>query len=149
MKKASGDVIILHMCTKNHDPVIYASWDMKCNRQFFVILGLWFFSPLILKFIIWKKCRKKPWRFYPFTHEGMADSFLSLWENFCHLALLTTRKIRILKKWKKKHHTHTHTWRYYHCVPQMTIIRCMVPEIWSANDRIFYHFGLFFVLLPP
>ena len=25
----------------------------------------------------------------------------------------------------------------------------MVPQIWSATDRIFCHFGLFFVLLPP
>ena len=25
----------------------------------------------------------------------------------------------------------------------------MVPQIWSAMDRIFCHFGLFFALLPP
>ena len=25
----------------------------------------------------------------------------------------------------------------------------MVPQIWSATDRIFCHFGLFFALLPP
>ena len=25
----------------------------------------------------------------------------------------------------------------------------MVPEIWSATDRIFCHFGPFFALLPP
>ena len=31
---------------------------------------------------------------------------------------------------------------------QMTVIWCMVPEIWSATDRIVYHFGLFFTLLP-
>ena len=30
----------------------------------------------------------------------------------------------------------------------MTIIWCMVPEIWSVEDRIFCHFGLFFVFLP-
>ena len=39
MKKVSGDVIILHMCTKNHNHMMYASWDMEYNRQFFVILG--------------------------------------------------------------------------------------------------------------
>ena len=38
-EKASGDVIILHMCTKNHDQMIYASWDKECDRRnFFVIL---------------------------------------------------------------------------------------------------------------
>ena len=31
----------------------------------------------------------------------------------------------------------------------MTVIWCMVPEIWSAIDRIFCHFGPFFALLPP
>ena len=30
----------------------------------------------------------------------------------------------------------------------MKIIWCMVPEIWSATDRIFIHFGTFFALLP-
>ena len=28
MKKIPGDTIILHMCTKNDDKMIYGSWDM-------------------------------------------------------------------------------------------------------------------------
>ena len=39
MKKAPGDVIFLHMCTKTHNHVIYASWDVECDRQFFVIMS--------------------------------------------------------------------------------------------------------------
>ena len=31
----------------------------------------------------------------------------------------------------------------------MTIIWCMVPEIWSVTDRLFCRFGLFFAILPP
>ena len=31
----------------------------------------------------------------------------------------------------------------------MTIIWCIVPEIWNLTDRIFSHFGPFFALLPP
>ena len=31
----------------------------------------------------------------------------------------------------------------------MTIIWCMVPEIWSVTDRIFCHSETLFVLLPP
>ena len=31
----------------------------------------------------------------------------------------------------------------------MTIIWCVVPEIWSTTDRIFCHSGPFFALLPP
>ena len=33
-------------------------------------------------------------------------------------------------------------------VPEMTIISCMVPDIWSMTDRSFCHFGLYFALLP-
>ena len=35
------------------------------------------------------------------------------------------------------------------CVPQMTIIHCKFPEIWSVMDIIFCHFGPSFSLLPP
>ena len=31
----------------------------------------------------------------------------------------------------------------------MTIIWCIVPEIWSVMDIIFCHFGPFFAFLPP
>ena len=33
MKKALGDIIILHICTKNYGQVLYGSWDMVCERQ--------------------------------------------------------------------------------------------------------------------
>ena len=33
MKKASGDAIILQMCTKNHNHMMYASPDMECDRH--------------------------------------------------------------------------------------------------------------------
>ena len=39
MKKGLGDVIILHMRSKNQDDVMYASWDMECHRQHF--LSFW------------------------------------------------------------------------------------------------------------
>ena len=40
LKKASGDVIILDMCTKLHDHMMYASWDMECNmHNSFVTFG--------------------------------------------------------------------------------------------------------------
>ena len=31
MKKTPGDIIILHMCTKNNDQMMYSSWYMVCN----------------------------------------------------------------------------------------------------------------------
>ena len=32
MKKTPGDIIILHMCTKNYDYMMYGSWDMVRDR---------------------------------------------------------------------------------------------------------------------
>ena len=35
MKKATGDIFILYMCTINENHVMYVSWDMNHNRQTF------------------------------------------------------------------------------------------------------------------
>ena len=67
------------------------------------------------------------------------------WAIFCPLTLLTTQKIKVLKKWKK----HLEILSFCTHVPQKIIIWCMVPKIFSATDRLFCHFGLFFALLPP
>ena len=32
MKKTPTDIIILHMCTKNYDQMMYGSWDIVRNR---------------------------------------------------------------------------------------------------------------------
>ena len=67
MEQASGDVIILHISTKNHDHMIYASKDMECDRHIFLSFWAIFcpFTPLLtLKIKIWKKFRKKR-RYYP------------------------------------------------------------------------------------
>ena len=47
------------------------------------------------------------------------------------------------EKWKNLLETSS----FYTCVPKITIIWCMVPEIWSATDRIFCHNGPIFC--PP
>ena len=33
MNKMPGDIIILHMCKKNYDRMIYGSCDMVCDRR--------------------------------------------------------------------------------------------------------------------
>ena len=43
-QKSSRDVIILHKCTKNHNHVMYASWDIEHNRQNFFSFST-IFSP--------------------------------------------------------------------------------------------------------
>ena len=72
------------------------------------------------------------------------QSFLSFLAIFCPLTLLATWKSKVLKKWTKN----LKILSFYTCIPQMMIIWCMVPETWSAIDRFFCHFGLFFAFLP-
>ena len=48
-KKMPGDIIILHKCTKNHNHMIYCSWDMERDRIFYFLLFrtiFWLFIPL-------------------------------------------------------------------------------------------------------
>ena len=37
-KSVAGDIIILHMCTKNHNHMRYSSWDMEWDNFFAVYL---------------------------------------------------------------------------------------------------------------
>ena len=49
MKKTPGDIIILHMCTKNYDQMMYGSWDMvhdRCNCYFSFWATFCTFTPL-------------------------------------------------------------------------------------------------------
>ena len=116
MKKESGDVTILHTCTTNHNHLMYASWNIECNKHFFFSFRT-IFWPRKLKF---RKNVKKTlemlsyhtftineddilygsWDIKAWDFDG--ESFLSFWVIFCPLTLLTTRKIKISKKWKKK-----------------------------------------------
>ena len=73
------------------------------------------------------------------------QNFLSFWTIFCPFTLLTTQKIKSLKNWKKRQEILS----FYTCVPQMIIIWCIVPEIWSVKDKIFCNFGRFFAFLLP
>ena len=136
---------------------------MEHERLNFVSFStnFWPFSPLTTQKIkIKKKMKKKTPRGYTISHKctinyhhmmyGSWDmkhdrhNFLSFWDIFCPFTPPTTQKIKIWNKWKKH-------WEisFYTLVSQMTIIRYMIPEIWSITDIFFCHFGLFFALLPP
>ena len=62
IKKAYEGVIILYMCTKNHNHMVYASWDMGATTQYSVILGhfvIWVILLLLApKIKNWKKIRR-------------------------------------------------------------------------------------------
>ena len=52
MKKTSGDIIILHECTKNHDHILYCSLDMVrngCNIYFSFWAIFCPFAPLTVR----------------------------------------------------------------------------------------------------
>ena len=62
MKKAPGDIIILHKCTKNHDHMLHCSWDMVHDRcNYFSFWAIFCPStPLTArKMKIFKKWKKK------------------------------------------------------------------------------------------
>ena len=101
-RKKSGDIIILHLCTKNLDDMIYSSWDLECDRLKLVILGHFL-------------------HFYPSKNQTN--------QNF---------------------ENEKSCWRYHHFtrVSKITIIWCMVPEIWSKTNKMFCHYGPFYALLP-
>ena len=63
--------------------------------------------------------------------------FLSFQAIFCFFTPLLTPQINKLKfgKTVKKH---LDILSFYRCVPLIKIIWCMVPEIWSSTDRIFW-----------
>ena len=60
-KNPKDQIIILHMCTKHYNHMIYGSWDMEWDGQFFVILGhfLPFYPTTTQKINILKKFKKR------------------------------------------------------------------------------------------
>ena len=61
LKTPPGYIIILHMCTKNHDHMLYCSWDMvhdRCNSYFSFWANFCPFTPLR----VWKIKISKKWK---------------------------------------------------------------------------------------
>ena len=68
-KKTLEVIIILQMCTKNNNHMIYDSWEVECNKTF-CHFGPFFalLSPNNLKNQNFVKNEKTYWRYYHFTH---------------------------------------------------------------------------------
>ena len=45
MKKSNGDIIILHVCTKNHNHMMFDSWDREWDGWNFLIAILAYYLP--------------------------------------------------------------------------------------------------------
>ena len=63
---------------------------------------------------------------------------------FCPFSNQTTQKINILKKWKK----HLEMSSFFKCVPKITIIWCMLSEIWSTTDNFLSFWTIFCPFTP-
>ena len=144
----------------------YDAWFLRYRAQrteFFVILDhfLSFYPPNIPKNqnfeklknwsgdIILHKCNKNHYHMqyccWDMAH-NRCNCYFSFWAIFCPFTSLTTRKIKIKKKWKK----YLEISSFYNSVPNIMIICCTVTEIRCATDVIaIFYFGLFLTLLPP
>ena len=110
MKTAYEDAILLYMCTKNHDHMVYASWDMGAIHNF---LSFWVifcpFAPLLApKIKNWKHIRRCfLFRMCTINKDSWdvrhnRKKYLSFWVIFYLFIPLTNQKTKILKKWRKK-----------------------------------------------
>ena len=128
------------------------------DRIFSILDYFWPFTPLTTQ-KIWKneKKKKKDRRFISLhkctitsvpsydiwflRYEVRQTEFFVILGIFCPFILQTTKKIKILKTWKKPQEI-----SFYTSVPKIMIICDM------ARDRctviVIFHFGLFFALLP-
>ena len=109
--KTPEQIINLHPYPSILDDIIYCSWDVECDRLKLVIMGH------ILPFYASPPPKKKN----PEKSEFWKNEKKKLPKKW-PLTLLTTQKMKILKKWEK----HLEILPPHTCVPQMTIIWCMV-----------------------
>ena len=118
MKKTPRN-ITLHICTINDNHMMYGSWDMECDGENFLLFWTIFlhFYPLTnSKNQNFEKMKKRPgdivilhmcttndnhMMYGSWDMERDGQNLLSIWTIFCTFIPLTTRKIKILKKWKK------------------------------------------------
>ena len=99
MKKRPGDIIILDMCTKNYDQMMYSSWDMvrdRCNYfSFWAIFCP--FTPLTA----WKIKILKKWK----KHLEIASFYICVpkitirWCKVPEIWCATDRQMDGRKKW--------------------------------------------------
>ena len=114
----------------------YDIWFLNYKLQQKSILSFWaifyLFSPRTTCKIKILKFKKSPWDIIILHICTINDNhmlygswdmnlnrhnFFSFWTVFWPFTPLTTWKIKILKKWKKKTHTHKEILSFYTCVP--------------------------------
>ena len=165
MNKMPGDIIILHKCTKNHDYLLYCSWDMgrdRCNCSFSFWAIFCPFTPLTAqKMNIPKKFKKKHLEissFYTIVPKIMMTGYTvpEIWRTRCNyfpfwtiFCLFTPPNSPKNDHFKKNKKNPLEISSLYTIVLKFTIIGCIVPEIWRVTDVIAnFHFGLLLHFYP-
>ena len=92
-------------------------------------------------------CHK--WQYVWFLrYEAWRKEFLSFWTVFCPFTSLATRKIKILKNWKKKK-KHGHIIILHKCPKNHDhILYCSLDMACNRRD-CYFSFWTIFALLPP
>ena len=101
MKKAPAKVVILHICTKTHVHMMYAPWDMECERQNFDILDhfLPFYPTNNPKNQYFRNIKKLLGILSWFLrHRARRTKCFIILDHFCSFTPFKTRKVKILKK---------------------------------------------------
>ena len=164
IKKKLLEVSSFYKCEPKTSHVRYGSWETESDRQNF--LSFWAiccpFTPLLTPNIkIWKKCKKnlEILSFYTcvpqmkiiscmvwfLRYKGMRGSvFCHFGPSFAPSDPPNNWKNQNFEKIKKS----LEILSFYTCVPKMTIIWCMVPEIWSVA-AIFVSFWTIFWPFTP
>ena len=147
IKKKPGDIIILHFCTTNDDHMSNGSWDIKHDREFFVISDYFlpFYPPNNPENQNFEKMKKTPVGIIILNMSNINEIWYLRYEPEIPFTPITVQKLKISKKWKKCRDISS----FYTSVPKIMII-CYTS--WDmASDRCncyFSSFGLFFALLP-
>ena len=150
MYKAAWDIILLHMCTKNEDHMMYASWDIRWDSQSF--LSFWvIFIPLTLPITqniqILKKW-KKAWRYhnFPLVYLKWQSNVLwflryKAWQKNFYVILgyfspfySTNNTENYFWKNEKKNKKTKNAGRYYHFT--------LVYHNWQSYDVCFLRYGM-------
>ena len=95
-----GDIIILHKCTKNHDHMLYCSWDMahdRCNCYFSFRAIFCPFTPLTAQKI--KMIKKKK----GLEISSLYKRVLKIMVRWCLVPEIWCAKYGRTDRWKKWH----------------------------------------------
>ena len=146
---------ILHMYTKNHNHMMYSSWDMEWDRQiflsFFALSAPW----QTRKSQFWRIVGNT-WRYYHFTHAHPTRQSYDVWllrygvrqteffvilDQFLSFYPLWVQKIKILKKKTGLRYYHFtqvyYKWQSYVCFLRYgTQQTFLPPPLWTQKIKI-------------